>query len=482
MSNPAPASGSEKQASGAHRRPNLLLIMTDQQRADAVGYANPLFTETPALDALARKGTWFSNAYSASTTCVPARSALLTGIFDHRLPTVSRGRALRPGYWNMAHALRAAGYRTGLFGKMHLVPVKAGHGFDVHRACEHLTRHAGYPPEETDDYRHWIESKGLVDRRFDTNPDLRFPYEESLHPASWITDEAVSFVKGASEPYLAVVSYTGPHTPYDPPEPWASRYPASAQMLPPDGFHVNSRLPDFFLDVLEHKKDSFFSLQRVAEMPATRVQAQLGAIRALIGHIDHNIARLLEHVDLSNTLVCFTSDHGDYGAHRGLLGKIPWIPFDDLAKVPLFYAGAGVTPGQRIDAPVQSSDVALTFLEAAGALPEAQALFDSRSLLGVLGGEQPDAQRTVHSALSMGWPMVRRGRFKMIVRLFDGLLLFDMEEDPGETTDVAAQHPAITEEFTALVREQPFRPRLDLWADPDARDEEWLAGQPGAKP
>jgi hypothetical protein len=81
----------------------------------------------------------------------------------------------------------------------------------------------------------------------------------------------------------------------------------------------------------------------------------------------------------------------------------------------------------------------------------------------------------------MGWPMVRRGRFKMIVRLFDGLLLFDMEEDPGETTDVAAQHPAITEEFTALVREQPFRPRLDLWADPASRDEEWLAGQPVPK-
>jgi choline-sulfatase len=455
----------------------LLLIMTDQQRADAVGYANPLWTETTEIDAIARKGTWFSNAYSASTTCVPARSALLTGIFDHRLPRAKDRKALQPGYWTMAHALRQAGYRTGLFGKMHFSPIAANHGFEVQRSCEHLTTYASYDPLDRDDYRRWIEGKGLPDLRFEQRKEKRSPYSEELHPATWMTDEAISFIDGVrgKEPFLAVVSYTGPHTPHDPPEPWYSRHPASTEPVPSDGFHVNARLPVYFRDALRPTPGEFFKTQLVDEIPGDAVRAHLAAIRALIHQVDYNVGRLLSRVDLADTLVCFTSDHGDYGGHRGLLGKVPWIPFDDLAKVPLFYAGAGVTVTRRVDAPVQSSDVALTFLEAAGVLPAQHFLFDSRSLLDVLGGAEPDTSRAVHSSLSMGWPMIRRGRFKMIVRLFDGLVLFDLEDDPGETTDVAALYPDIREEFRELVREQPFRPRLDLWADPDVRDEAWLA-------
>src|SRR5262249_33301276 len=125
-------------------RPSFLLIMTDQQRADSVGYARSDRTDTPFIDQLASRGVIFDNAYSASTVCVPARSSLLTGIFDHRLPRGPDGRALKEGYWTVAHALAAAGYETGLFGKMHFSPIKARHGFGVVRSCEHLTRAAGY--------------------------------------------------------------------------------------------------------------------------------------------------------------------------------------------------------------------------------------------------------------------------------------------------------------------------------------------------
>jgi choline-sulfatase len=138
------------------KRPSFLLVMTDEQRADSVGFARELGrvgrdSDTPHLDGFAHRGVIFDNAYSASTVCVPARSALLTGIFDDRLPRVGGGLALKEGYWTIAHAMARAGYDTGLFGKMHFAPINARHGFQVVRSCEHLGRTAGYGPEDVDE-------------------------------------------------------------------------------------------------------------------------------------------------------------------------------------------------------------------------------------------------------------------------------------------------------------------------------------------
>src|SRR5882724_1471070 len=91
-------------------RPDLVLIMTDQQRFDQVGYASGGHFETPTLDALAARGVIFDAAYSASTVCVPARAALMTGLQPHRLPTQDNPFSLREGFWTVAHELRSAGY------------------------------------------------------------------------------------------------------------------------------------------------------------------------------------------------------------------------------------------------------------------------------------------------------------------------------------------------------------------------------------
>ena len=142
---------------GPMKTPNILMIMTDQQRADSMGYAGNKPSDTPNLDRLARQGAIFENAYSSSTSCVPARSSLMTGLLPHRVPTVdSNGRksaglglSLKPGQWTIARALRDAGYETALFGKMHFHPMHADHGFDVMHMCEHLP--AGYAENAEDD-------------------------------------------------------------------------------------------------------------------------------------------------------------------------------------------------------------------------------------------------------------------------------------------------------------------------------------------
>ena len=446
------------------KRPNLLLIMTDQQRYDSTGFASRESRLTPHLDALAQLGIIFETAYSASTTCVPARSALLTGLFDQRLPRGPDGRALKDGHWNVAHALSQCGYETALFGKMHFSPIGAHQGFDVIRSCEHLTVHAGYDPDDVDDYRRWITAKGLADVRFAHRDDYRFPYDKGLHPTAWITAEAIRFFerRDASRPYFAIVSYPAPHTPHDPPEPYASEYPPEAERIPQDGIEVNRDLPPSFQDALKPVPGEFFRAQRVAEMPAIEVTTELAAIRALIRQVDDSIAELMQHVSLDDTVVFFTSDHGDYGGHRGLLGKVPWIPFDDLARVPFFAVGSGVEGGRRVGQLVQSCDIPLTCLELAGTGPP-MPFFDGESLASVLRGGAASDERAVFSAFSMGWPMIRKGPLKYIFNWTGDRVLFDMDADPGETRNIIDQHQDIATHLHVHLMLQIERPNLDIW-------------------
>ena len=158
-------------------RPDIVLIMTDQQRFDQVGYASGGHFETPNIDRLAAGGVIFDRAYSASTVCVPSRVALLTGLQPHRVPTQENRFALREGFWTVAHELRRAGYETALIGKMHFAPVHARHGFETMRLCEHLSAQglgalSKERSDEVDDYHDWLVSRGLTDWR--AEPASRF--------------------------------------------------------------------------------------------------------------------------------------------------------------------------------------------------------------------------------------------------------------------------------------------------------------------
>jgi arylsulfatase len=452
------------------KRPNFLLVMTDQQRADSVGYAHEMGgagrrgSDTPHLDGFAHRGVIFDNAYSASTVCVPARNALLTGIFDERLPRVPGGRALKEGCWTIAHAMAHAGYDTGLFGKMHFAPIDARHGFQVVRSCEHLSRAAGYGPEDVDDYRRWLEAKGLADPR---QPGATsFPYDEALHPAHWITDQAIDFLekRQSFQPFFAIVSYTGPHEPYDPPKRYRDMYPWEAEPILAHGFEVNWDLPEVFQQAFAPHADGPFERKMVSALSPERVKRTLAAIRAMIRQIDDQVVRLMSHVSLDDTVVFFTSDHGAWGGHRGLMGKLPWLPFDDLAKVPFFALGVGVEGGRRVAAPVQSCDFAATCLELAGLKPPAR--LDTESLASVLRGAPEDADRDVFCALSVGWPMIRRRNLKMLWHWIGVEVMYDLESDPGETKNLAPDSPALVKTLRDSLDKQIQQPEMDLWVHP----------------
>jgi choline-sulfatase len=152
--------------------------------------------------------------------------------------------------------------------------------------------------------------------------------------------------------------------------------------------------------------------------------------------------------------VFFTSDHGDYGGHRGLISKIPWIPFDDLAKVPFFCSGQGIREGQRLKPPVQSFDLALTTLELAK-IPVVPIIFDGQSLTVELTGRELRPLRLVFSATTQGYPMLRCGRFKYVEHHWrNEWVLFDLEDDPSETKDVAKAYPDTVNTFRDLLKKK----------------------------
>jgi choline-sulfatase len=264
-----------------------------------------------------------------------------------------------------------------------------------------------------------------------------FPYDASLHPTGWIADRAIEWLSNRNDraPLFLIVSFLHPHPPQDPPEPYASRYALSDARVPSETYARTGRLvPELDEDLLQTE---IFKPRFVKALKAETVRRIHTYVRALIHQIDEAIGRITAKLDLDRTLLFFTSDHGDFGGHRGLLGKIPWVPFDDLAKVPFFCVGPKIPGGRRISEPVQSFDYVFTALEAAGVTAPA-VRFDGQSLMPTLARNEPVGERRILSATSMGWPMVRHGRMKYIRNTLHGNeMLFDLSEDPGELNNLA---------------------------------------------
>ena len=443
----------------ADRPPDLVLFLTDQQRGDQLGVADPTF-QTPHLDALAARGVVFEQATSGSTVCVPARSSLLTGLCYGRAPKQAGDLSLPPGSWTVARALARAGYQTALVGKMHFSPIHADHGFEIHRSCEHRTpRELRTSGGEDDDYQRWLVELGHPERNgagpiaSDVAEAARaaggrgpYPFPAAQHPTGWVGAEArrVLRERDPARPLLLVVSFLHPHDPHNPPEPYASRFVPDLDSVPDEDLSVNDGLPAPFRTA--------FTERRRRAVPREKVAQVLAMVRALVNHIDDEVGRILELVDPARTHTFFTSDHGDYAGHRGMLRKLPWIPFEDLVNVPLVAAGPGTVGGRRVRDPVQSFDLVPTWLELAG-IPADPSVLSARSLVPHLEHRAGAAERerAVTSGF-LGWGMIRRGPDKLIRRGSATTVLFDLDRDPGERVD-RAQAPGAREVVEHLDRE-----------------------------
>ena len=227
--------------------------------------------------------------------------------------------------------------------------------------------------------RRWPSARSQASREGRPPPERLPTIAEYLHPTAWIAREAVTYLENRDRerPLFLVVSFLHPHAPLNPPEPYRSKYKLRDAQLPDDGFEANDGLPPGF-------RASMGRSPRIVDPDNPRpMQHHLTMVRALVNQIDVAVGHIIDQLDLSRSVLFFTSDHGDYAGHRGLLMKQPWIPFDDLARVPFFATGADVAGGRSISTLVQTPDFAVTCLDYAGVeLPGAS--FDGRSLRPLL--------------------------------------------------------------------------------------------------
>ena len=469
-------------------RPDIVLVMTDQQRHDHVGFASGQGSaagarfDTPSLDGLARRGVVFETAYSGSTVCVPSRISLLTGVGAHRVPRVDK-LYLPEGHWTVARELQAAGYETAIVGKGHFRPMRGDYGFETMRMCEHL-----YGLDVTtgpsgrrelvgggDDYHRWLVAHGVVDHRLaERTPQPvgsprppRFPNDASVHPTSWVERETLELLarRDRRRPLYLVVSFPHPHDPLDPPEPYESMYDPADSVVPSDGFEVNDGLPWAFRQPLSVQTGPFRPSRPTSERQLRELQA---LVRGLVRQIDDAVGRILDALDPERTVIGFTSDHGDYGGHRGMLRKVPWIPFDDLWRVPFVLAAPDMVGGRRVAGMVQNLDWVTTALDYAG-VPHDPGVFDGRSLRPALTDPRwsPDPDRPLIGGVADGWPSIRRGNLKLITRshfTLPGRAMFDLDADPGERVDLAADpaRAAEADELQDLLTRSIWVPHPDL--------------------
>lgn len=434
------------------RRPNVLLIMTDQQRGDCQGIDGHPVLMTPNMDAISGAGTRFSRAYSTCPVCIPARRSLMTGLFPSSHGVVGFNET---DEWDEATALptalRDAGYQTGLVGRnMHLYPPRKRYGF------EQMVTNASH-------YRDWLERRlpaetfqrgggyyatGPMHNDWTARP---WPWDEGLHQTNWTVSEALRFLKDrdTSAPYFLVVSFLAPHPPLVPPAFYMERYlrlQASPPVIgdwaapPPDGGRGRD-VADLHVD-----------------LQGEALNAARAAYWGLINHIDDQLRRLLtpveDNIDRANTIVVFTSDHGEMLGDHNLWRKS--VPYEGSARIPLSIATPprmGLPSGQVVDRPVALEDILPTMLDLCGVgVPDG---IDGRSLAPFLRGESPDWRPWLHIEHSEGMNdlphhTLTDGREKFIWFCAEGReQFFDLLADPAECTD--------------LIASPPDQPRIERW-------------------
>lgn len=444
-------------ASGSGEPVHVLIVHADQCRFDCLGAYGNKEIKTPHIDSLAADGVRFNNSFCSFPVCTPSRYSLLSGLPVHEHQGWDNHCTLRPGTPTFASVLRQAGYATKAVGKMHFAPTYLDVGF----AEMELAEQDG-PGRWDDDYHRYLRQLGLVDandledQRSEYRRGARQTYWDSFgalpsnlqekdYSTTWIADRGMETLQKwtREKPALLMIGFIKPHHPFDPPEPWAHRYDPEKISL----------LPGWTPQMFAHDVRGYFNNADLTEAAVRRCAAMY---YASISEIDEQVGRmvaLLKSKGLyENTMIVFTSDHGEYlGFHHQLLksGQM----YDPLAKVPLIVK----LPGNRMagsvsDKLVSNIDVAPTVLKIAGCkLPSEMKGLDLTDKVAVRDIVFCETSDTV---------MARSQTRKLLYNTRNPArsLFFDLQHDPLEMTNAYAE-PTFQKDVSALVEAiQTWRP------------------------
>jgi len=418
---------------------NTLVILSDEHQARAMGCAGHPFVSTPNLDRLAARGTRFTNAVTPSPICVPTRAAFATGQYVHqcRYWDNSFGYDGRVRGWG--HALQDAGITVESIGKLHYQSADLPTGFDVEHVPMHLHNGVGMLWASIRDPlpEHSPSNKRMLGEHIGPGDSPYTRYDQS------ITDLAVEWLQvngRAKEPWCLYVGLVAPHFPLIAPQEFFDLYPLDR--LPQPKLHPRDGHP---LHSWSQEHEDFWSHEATLKDENERRTA-IAAYYGLVSWLDHNVGRILTALQQAGltetTRVIYASDHGDNLGARGLWGKSNL--YRESVDIPMIAAGPGFAHG-LCETPVSLLDLSVTILEAFDldkniVLPKAV----GRSLREI-ASEPDDPTRLVFSEYhavgsNSAAYMLRNGRWKYHHYVRHEPELFDLLNDPEETTNLA-RHP-----------------------------------------
>lgn len=450
-------------------RPNILFIMADQLAAPFLPIYGHRVVQAPNLDQLAETAAVFTSAYCNSPLCAPSRFSMMSGQLNSTIGAYDNASEFPSSIPTFAHYLRGAGYRTILAGKMHFVGADQLHGFEERTTTDIYPADFGWTPDwdNADERIDWwyhnmdsVRNAGVAEatNQLDYDDDVSFTAVRKLRDLARATDD---------RPWMMTVSFTHPHDPYVARREHWDRYDHDEIDMP-----VVTRASGIASDPHSAR------LRHVSDMdsePITDEQVRNArhAYYASISYVDDQVGKLVRTLKSTgmdqNTVIVFTADHGDMLGERDLWYKMSF--FEHASRVPLLIAEPGRTESVRISDHVSLLDLLPTFADMGGAsIPDAlSADLAGDSLVPKLDGQREPNRTVVGEYLGEGAVapifMIRRGALKYIWSEPDPPQLYDLEQDPHETVNVAGD-PA-----WAHV-EELFRAEIDhRWNPRELRDQ-----------
>jgi arylsulfatase A-like enzyme len=489
---------------------NVIFITSDQQRADCYGFEGRN-VKTPHLDLMAAGGTRFSACITPNNVCQPSRASLLTGLLPNTHGVHDNGIDLDPalGDKGLAGTLAKSGIKTGFIGKAHFnsnhtfartgtpecrhsSPEYGPDWFGPYMGFEHVELvcegHNFWLPQEPpggQHYERWYYAdgmgafkNGLYNTQLPTLTNAAQTWHSALpaawHNSTWIGDQTIDYMKAhKDERFFLWASFPDPHHPFDAPDPWSRMHHPDEVDLPVERTKDLDRRPWWHRASLENVpqttenfKNVRINYSRMPDQDDRQLREIIANYYGMIALIDHNVGRIMTALDSlglsEDTVVIYSTDHGDWLGDHGLILKGP-INYEGLVRVGCLFKGPGVPEGKVVGEPVSTMDIPATVLDMMDVAPGMD--MHSQSLTSLIGGDESrdfaynewlvNASRC---GVALDLRLARTKTHKLTLEMNSGEgELYDLANDPHEMDNLFADAGAenVRKELEDMIRSRP---------------------------
>ncbi|MDA0345838.1 MAG: sulfatase-like hydrolase/transferase [Verrucomicrobia bacterium] len=478
------------------KRPNIVFIITDQQRMDTIKALGYDYMETPNLDRLVNEGVTFTNCHITAASCAPSRASLFTGYYPHTYGVLKNADLWRHSW---IEDLAESGYRCVNIGKMHTYPYHTSNGFHERYVVENKDRFL----EERYYFDEWdkaLRFRGLVKqqreqyrKRADYGERLgAFEWElpEDTHSDNFVGDTATWWLNAypTREPLFLQIGFPGPHPPYDPVPGYADKYLEKDLQIQELKDSDLEGQPEAYKELRQHNVDVDHDSVKWDLNPSEEQRhRQRAYYHGNVTMIDEKVGEILNSLEvegyLDNTIVIFTSDHGDCMSDHGHIQK--WTMYEQITKVPtIVWAKPGSSAarliegnGRKVDGLCQLMDLGPLILDLAGV--EKPADMEAKSLLPAVQNKDWEPREYVFCEQvkdgiftgNLFQTMIRNDRWKLVHFVDETYgMLIDLENDPNEFNNLwdEPEHASVKNELLMKLLNWRIRSGVEtqnLWAE-----------------